>query len=846
MLMDIAAPTQGLTDEEAAERLAKWGPNITHEAKRRGWIEILGEAAKEPAFVLLLGAAGLYLVLGDLGEGLLLLAGASASLGLVLVQEAKSERVLAALGRLAEPFARVVRSGREQKLAARLVVPGDVLLVGEGERFPADGILRSGDSLMVDESALTGEAAPVSKSTADGDSFDPQAEPGGDGLPNVFAGTLNVRGQGVLEVLRTGSATRIGQISVSLAQIKPEPTPLQKVTGKLVRQMGVFAFASCALVVLAYGVLRGQWVQGALSGLTISISLIPEEYPMVLAVFLALGAWRLAQSQVLVRRSAVIETLGAVSALCVDKTGTLTQNRMAVAVLWRDGVLWRADGTPPADPMARLLKVADLGSSPKPVDPMDRAIRELATTHAPPGNETGPLRTYPLNTDLLAFIQVWRDPAAGVFWAAKGAPEAIFQLCGIPAETRESLDSTVAGLAGEGLRILGVASRRLAQDAGEAPHAIDFIFEGLVGFLDPVRPDVASVIAEARTAGIQVIMITGDYPATAAAVARSAGVDLSGGVATGRQIAGLDRSQLGAILRSTRVFARVTPDQKLALIEAAKANGEIVAMTGDGINDAPALRAAHVGIAMGRRGTDVAREAASVVLLDDSLASIVGGVRLGRRIYANLQKALVFITAVHIPIAGLALAPIVVGLPPLLFPAHVVLLELVIDPVCSLVFEGEPPSPDLMRWPPRKPGQALFGRSQLISGLGQGFSVLVVSLGIYVWTLGHGVPLEQARATAFLALVCGNLALAFSNASEASTRLFDPGHRIFMIIATAAMLATGAVIYLPSAAALFHFAPLPPAFAASAFGAGLASGLWLAVIKRLAGKRPQLAAAARA
>jgi Ca2+-transporting ATPase len=823
----------GLTEAEAADRLARFGPNIIHKTRSRGLLDILVSALREPALVLLLAAAGLYLFLGELGEGLFLAVGALASLGLVLFQEARSERALAALGKLAEPFARVIRGGVEQQVRASDVVPGDVTIVGEGERIPADAALISGDALTVDESALTGEAVPVTKRPTLGDAFGEDLDPGGEATPILFAGTLNVRGQGVAQVLRTGEATRIGRISQSLAAIRIEPTLLQKTTGRLVAQMGAFAFIACGMIVLLYGLLRSDWVQGALAGLTVSIALIPEEYPMVLTVFLAMGAGRLARRQVLVRRSAVIETLGAVSMLCVDKTGTLTHNRMAVAALWRDGQTWRDDGCAPAPGFAQLLSVARLGSSPRPVDPMDRAVHELAQVHAPASDREAPLRTYPLQPDLLAFIQVWPQADGGVTFAAKGAPEAIFRLCGIDGERRAELERAVTSLADEGLRVLAVSSCSRPSDGPEPPGDLRFSFEGLVGFLDPVRDDVAQVIAEAGRAGVKVVMITGDYPATAASVAAAAGVDLSGGVATGPELARLDTAGLREVVARTRVFARVTPDQKLALIQAAKANGEIVAMTGDGVNDAPALEASHVGIAMGRRGTDVAREAAAIVLLDDRLASIMAGVRLGRRIFANLRKALTFITAVHIPIAGLALLPILLGWPPILYPAHVVVLELVIDPVCSLVFENEPGDASAMDRPPRSPRQTLFGASQMAFGLLQGASVLAAAFALYAWALGAGVAVETARAAAFVALVFGNLTLALADVAEPSTGLLHPAHRIFWAIAGLAILVVAITVYAPFGETLFQFRALAPAQAVLAIVAGLASGGWLAAWRRL-------------
>jgi Ca2+-transporting ATPase len=806
-----ATPPTGLTSAEAAARLAGFGPNRIEQVRSRTLWQIVLSTFREPMFGLLIAAAGLYVVLGDLGEGAFLVAGAGATVGLVIFQEARGEQALAALRRLAEPFARVIRDGAEQLIPAAGLVPGDIFLTAEGERLPADAVLIGGDALTVDESVLTGEAVPVSKRPADDvTSVDLDTPAGGDDSPLLFAGAMVVRGQGVAWAARTGATTRFGRIGASLAAIEPEQTLLQRSTGKLVSRFGVFSLVACALVLLAYGLVRRDWTGGALAGITLGIAMVPEEFPMVLAIFLSLGAWRLAQHKVLVRRPAVIETLGAASLLCVDKTGTLTENRMKVAALWRDGLAWSADrAVPMPQTLSRLLRIAALGSAVRPVDPMDRAVREADQTHGSAIDETEPLRTYPLRPERLAFIQVWPRPDGGVLLAAKGAPEAISRLCRLDAGADDRMHEEVARLAGRGWRVLAVASAERPADDGAPPEEVLFVFCGLVAFEDPVRADVPAALAEARTAGVKVAMITGDYPATALEIARAAGIDTTAGVLTGDKVARLSPTDLAARIADVRVFARIAPDQKLTLVQAFKAIGEVVAMTGDGVNDAPALESAHIGIAMGRQGTDVAREAADIVLLDDRFASIVAGVRLGRRIFANLRKALTYVMAVHVPIAGLALLPILFGLPQLLFPAHVVVLELVIDPVCSIVFESEPSDAAAMRRPPRDPRETPFGYRQVAFGMLEGLLVLAASFGFYLVALRDGLGEPQARAAVFLVLVVANLTLAISSSVEPRGRVFDRRHLVFWGIAGAAALVLGTAVYAPFAQRLFQFATLP-------------------------------------
>ena len=624
--MDAEA-LKGLSQSEAERRLEAVGPNALPTAGKRGIVRIGLETMREPMFLLLLAAAGLYLVLGDLAEGLFLMGGALATIGLVVLQEARSERALSALRDLSQPHARVIRDNVERALSASELVPGDILLVGEGERLPADAVLVAGEVLSVDESALTGESAPVSKQQLGaGEAVDTETVPGAEAGPYLFSGSLVVRGQAVAQVTRTGPRTALGRIGVSLASIIQEPTPLQRTAKRLVTWLGVMALGFCAMVALAFGLLRGDWVGGALAGITVAIALIPEEFPMVLAVFLALGAWRLATHQVLVRRSAVIEALGGASVLCVDKTGTLTENRMQVARLWTAGADLRVEaGRVPAGPSADLLITAGMASAVRPMDPMDKAVRALLESSGLGVETAEPERSWPLRAELMAVVQVWRTTGEDRRAGAKGAPEAIFRLCKLDEAERARLETVVCSFAEQGLRVLGAASCRLSGAFPDSPEAAPFLFEGLVGFLDPVRKDVPAALAEASAAGISVVMITGDHPATALAIAREAGIDVSGGVLLGPDIAALTPQALAARLREVRVFARIAPDQKLAIVQGLKADGEVVAMTGDGINDAPALETAHIGIAMGRKGTDVAREAADLVLMDDSFASIVGG-----------------------------------------------------------------------------------------------------------------------------------------------------------------------------------------------------------------------------
>lgn len=829
----MANSMHGLDPAQAALRLGQFGPNILDRTRPRTAWQLLAETVREPMFMLLLGASGLYLMVGDLAEGGFLSLAAVATIALVLFQEIRSEKALAALRSLAQPSARVIRGGLEVKIPARDLVPGDLLLVGEGQRVPADGRLVAGEVLSLDESALTGESAPVTRMPQSQDGPETSrldSDPLGTlETARLSAGTLVVSGQGVVWVERTGANTGLGQIGVSLAGIDRSPTPLQQASSRLVGWISGLALVFCLLVVVAYGALRGDWVEGGLAGITIAISLIPEEFPMVLAIFMALGAWRLAQQKVLVRRSAVIEALGGASVLCVDKTGTLTENRMSVARLWAKGqTLVPGSADLPSD-LAALMTSALAACAARPSDPMDRALWALA-----PPNDTrpDPVQVWPMQKDRLAVVQAWGSGDQSYWAAAKGAPEAIFGLCRLGADQIAGLEPILQAWASEGLRVLAVARTEPQPQLPPDPAEMAFSFCGFLGFLDPVRPEVPKAIAAARLAGIKVVMITGDYPQTALAIARQAGIDTKAGVLTGEALAGFEPLALADQIGDVRVFARVQPQQKLALVEAFKARGEVIAMTGDGVNDAPALQAAHIGIAMGLRGTDVAREAADIVLLDDGFGSIMAGIALGRRIFTNLRKALTYVVAIHVPIAGLALLPIVLGLPPLLYPMHIVLLELVIDPLCAVVFEAEPGEPQAMNKPPRPIGEPLFGTRQIGFAALQGLGILAAVFGLYIWALGQGSA-AQARAIAFIALILSNLVLALVDSASRGLDLFGPHRRMFWVIGLAALLALVLTIGVGSLARLFRF-ELPPSLGlVAALGAGAAIGLWAMVLRRL-------------
>ncbi len=824
-----AAAERGLTAADAAAILLRDGRNELPQERQRGPLRIVLEAVREPMLQLLLGAGVIYLFVGDLAGALILLAFAILNVVLVVVQESRTERAIAALKDLTSPSAFVIRDGMRLQIPGGDVVLGDIVALVEGDRVPADARLLEVTDLEADESLLTGESVAVRKALSESEAAD--ARPGGDGTSYVWSGSLIVRGTGLGRVLATGARTEIGRIGKSLGAVESAPTPLQVQTRKLVKIFAILGIGSSAVLALVYGLLHGEWIRGILAGITLAMATLPEEFPLVLTVFLVLGAWRMSQNKVLTRRSAAIEALGAMTVLCTDKTGTLTLNRMTVAALVADGAHWAAgeSGSELPERFHTLVEYSILASRPDPFDPMERAFSDLGahflkqTEHI--HSDWDLVHGYPLQPTLLAMSQVWQAKrGAGFTVAAKGAPEAVADLCHLSAEQIADVRGDVATLAAQGLRVLAVASAKIGTDAWpKMQHDFDFSFVGLVGLADPLRPEVPEAVAACTSGGIRVVMITGDHPATALAIARQAGIT-GDEVLSGAELAGLDDAQLKARLVHTNVFARIMPEQKLRLVQAFAAAGQIVAMTGDGVNDAPSLKAAHIGVAMGGRGTDVAREAASLVLLDDNFASLVTAVRLGRRIADNLRKAMGYILAVHVPIAGMSLLPVLLGWPMVLGPIHVVFLELIIDPVSSIVFEAEPDEDGIMARPPRKPDAPLFDANLMVHGLLQGCVVMVAALAVFQLGIGDLHGEEVARCMAFVTLVIGNLGLVLTNRSlktSAFRALARPNRALVLVfITTIAALALS--VSVPWLRGLFGFAALGLPRLAEAAGAALA------------------------
>ncbi|MCL4478515.1 MAG: cation-translocating P-type ATPase [Deltaproteobacteria bacterium] len=835
-----AADTTGVSSGEALKRLKQDGYNELPFSKRRSILRIAFDVIKEPMLLLLVACGTLYFTIGDIKEAAILVSFVFVVIGITLYQERKTERALEALRDLSSPRAMVIRDGKHIRIPGREVVTDDIVIVSEGDRVPADAVLLNSNNVTVDESLLTGESVPVRKSAWDG--VQEMNSPGGDDLPFIYSGTLVVQGQGTARVIRTGLNTELGKIGKILQVLEPEETLLHRETRQLVRNFTIFAVALSALVIVIYGITRANWSNGFLAGLTLAMAILPEEFPVVLTIFLALGAWRISKEHVLTRRVSAIETLGAATVLCVDKTGTLTQNRMSVAKLYSSNEFF--DLAPNykkslPENFHQLLEFAILSSQSDPRDPMESALKGLGNDLL---SHTGHLHTdwemeheYSLSKELLAMSRVWKSADGKDYViAAKGAPEAIADLCHLSPGEKERLAENVSIMAGEGLRVLGIAKAYFSlHDLPRIQHDFDFQFIGIIGFADPIRPSVPEALRECYGAGIRVIMITGDYPLTAKSIAAQIGLKASDEVLTGAELDRMHDDELMVRLKTVNIFARAVPEQKLRIVNALKANGEIVAMTGDGVNDAPALKAAHIGIAMGARGTDVAREAASLVLLDDDFSSIVKSVRMGRRIYYNLKKAMAYILAIHVPIAGISLIPVLFGWPLILMPVHIAFLELIIDPSSSVVFEAEAEETDVMKRRPRRFEERLFNRRTFGISILQGGIVLAIVLAIFIISMHMGQTETESRTLTVTTLIIANLGLILTNRSWSRTIVSTLGikNRALWGVVSGAMVFLVLTIYVPFLQSLFRFSTLKPLDIGICFGAGLLSIGWFETIK---------------
>lgn len=831
-----------LSTKEVEEKRKKYGYNELPTTKKKNFFEIIRDVIKEPMLLLLLACGTLYIFLWDIQEAIILLGSIFFIIAIAIYQENKTENALQALKDLSSPRALVIRNGEHIRIPGREVVVDDIIIMNEGDKIPADCVLLRSRNCSVDESLLTGESVPVRKSVSEKIDYT-HFRPGGDDQPFLFSWTMVVQWQCAAKVLSIGINTEMWRIGKAISEIKNEKTLLQKEVKKIVTAAFIIAISLCILIFLIYSSVTGDRIKGILSWLTLAMWILPEEFPVVLTVFLAIWAWRMSKKNVLTRKMAAVETLGAATVLCTDKTGTITQNKMTVKKLYTDNAFFDIQDTEDIpEEFHKLIEYGLLASKKDPFDPMEKALeltgKNIDAEHI---HDFTLIQEYPLTKELLALSHVRKEPTTQELTiGSKWAPEAIMKLCKMNEQEQKEIMKKIDIMANEWLRILWVAKAKINWSTlPKTQEELTYEFIGLIGWIDPIRKAVPQAIKECYAAGIKVIMITGDYPATAQHIAKEIGLAHPENVITGEELTQLSEKELLKRIENTNILARVAPEEKLIIINLLKKHGDFVAMTGDGVNDAPALKAAHIGIAMGQRGTDVARESSAIVLLDDDFSSIVHGVRMGRRVFDNLKKAMIYIVSVHIPIAGMAILPIVFWRPAILYPIHIVFMELLIDPACSIIFEGEQEEENIMSRNPRSPKEPLFGRRTLIISIIQWFFALAMVLILFkvcIWLWQSEIV---AKTAAFITLIVGNLSLILVNRSWKSSilHMFKVKNYALLPVIGWTLGVLVAMVYVPAIQNIFHFSSMHISYFLLAIAWGFISVLRFEGIKYIANKK---------
>jgi Ca2+-transporting ATPase len=836
----------GLTTAQAGKLQAQYGKNELTKQKKESFFHKVLDVIREPMFLLLIAAAVIYFILGEPRDGAIMLVFVLAVIGIEVFQEWKTDKTLKALKDLSAPRVKVIRDGKEQTIDSADLVPGDLMLIAEGGKIPADGVVLRANDLRVNESTLTGEAEEVWK-IAHHAAEPSRSEDAGKSdywrRDYCYAGTLVTQGTALVRVDKIGAMTEYGKIGAHVAAAPDRPTPLEKQTGRLVRMSAVIAAVLFILVAfvtflnLPERALKERLIESILAGITLAMAMIPEEFPVIMAVFLSMGAWRLAKQHSLVRRLSAVETLGAVSVLCVDKTGTITMNRMAVQ-----------ESRSACDDVKKLIEVMGMACEEDTYDPMEKAMLSYCDDHGFPADRLfgGELiAEYPFTNEAKMMGHVWKRDGL-ILLAAKGSPESILPLCGLDNAAREKAEDDSASMSGEGLRVIAVARMAIGDNASvpASLHECGLEFCGLVGLSDPPRPSVKLDIARCVAAGIRVVMITGDNGVTAGAVARKIGMKNCDKVITGDELSAMTDEELRLRVRDACIFSRVIPEHKMRIVKAFKDNGEVVAMTGDGVNDAPALKYADIGIAMGKRGSEVSREAADLILLDDNFTTIVHTIRDGRRIYDNIRKAIGYVFTIHIPIALSSLLAPILGIAPgflMLLPLHVVLLELVIDPTCSIVLERQPLEHDVMNRPPRDPKEKLLSPALLVKSVAQGLAIFAASFGTYVFFVqSNPANAALARTMGIAILLVSNVLLVIVNSSNTESFFHSLGHllrdKVMIAVTFGTLLLLMIAVYTPVNAFL-KLSALTITQLLLAVGLSAAAVLWYELVKLIKKRR---------
>ncbi|MBB6067611.1 HAD-IC family P-type ATPase [Methanococcus maripaludis] len=815
----------GLTDLEVKQYRETYGKNELLQKKKKTLLSRILKILTEPMFVLLFIAAFIYFFLGEPRDGSIMVISVIFICAIEFFQEWRTDRTLQALKELSSPKSTVIRNGKMMTIDSTELIVNDLLILKEGEKIAADGIIVENYGLGVNESTLTGESDVVWKKIdlKEDETLEHWKK-------NIcYAGTSVTQGRAVVKVIHIGSETEYGKIGKDIFSVESMPTPLEKQTEKLVKYSAIAAFFMLLLIVLVNFYYMGSVTDSILSGVTVAMAIIPEEFPVILTVFLAMGAWRLANKNSLIRRIPAVETLGSISLLCVDKTGTLTKNQMEVKETYFDSKFNETE----------LMTYACLASETEAYDPMEKAIMIYSKSIRINIDElcTGCLlHEYPFSSETRMMGNVWNKDNKK-FIALKGSFEYIIKLCEIDDSEKLNLEKKSIEMAKKGYRVIAVAKKMDVININQHLDEYTFEFVGLIGLMDPPREGVSKAMKICNNAGIRVVMLTGDNGTTAKSIAKTIGLKNSENVLTGNEIDSMGDEELLEKIKVTNIFSRVIPKHKLRIIKAFKELGEIVAMTGDGVNDAPALKYADIGVAMGKRGTEVAKEASDMILLDDNFETIVETIHDGRRIYDNIKKAIGYVFVIHIPVFLTALFAPLLKLPLLLLPINVVLMEFIIDPTCSIVFERQPAEKNIMLRKPRMPNEPLLDYSLIFKAIIQGVTIFAFALGSYVYLLYQGLEVNTARTFAFVILIAANFFLVYVNQSEIESvfSAFKKFKNDMLLWLVNIGIFGGILImlYVPSATEIAKTVPLTEKQLLSAILISGVSTLWWEVVKLL-------------
>ncbi|MEP7256470.1 MAG: cation-translocating P-type ATPase [Ferruginibacter sp.] len=816
---------KGLTNEQVILAREKFGQNTLNYKQENSILDAIKNLAKEPMIILLLVAALIYFVSGKTGDGIFLSSAIIIVSVISLFQDSRSRNALQKLKNLTQPNCKVIRNGKTEEITSEDLVVGDSLIVEEGTSITADGVIVHSNDFSVNESILTGESFPVFKDQSKEDNF-------------IFKGTTVASGLAIVNITNIGNETRLGKIGKSLESIKEEKTPLELQISNFVKKL-VIAGALVFVVVWAINYFRSyDLLDSLLKALTLAMSILPEEIPMAFTTFMAIGAWRLMKMGIVVKQMKTVETLGSATVICTDKTGTITENKMTLAKVFSLTSQKIANPDEANDDEKALIKIAMWASEPIPFDPMEvalhKAYSDLNTEDERPHFKL--IHEYPLGGKPPMMTHIFENNSGKKIIAAKGAPEALMNVSNMSKEETQQIEKAIQTITNEGYRVLGVGESDFAgSNFPKTQQEFQFKCKGIVAFYDPPKKNIETVLNHFYKAGIAVKIITGDNAATTTAIAKQIGFKGFEQSLTGDELMKLSDSALQEKVMHTNIFTRMFPEAKLRIITALKEQNQIVAMTGDGVNDGPALKASHIGIAMGKKGTEIAKQAASLILLEDDLSKMVDAVAMGRKIYTNLKKAIQYIISIHIPIILTVFIPLALSwiYPNIFSPVHIIFLELIMGPTCSIIFENEPMEKNTMFQKPRPFTTTFFNWKELTTSIIQGIAITAGTLFAYQYSVYQAFDEAHTRTIVFTVLITANIFLTLVNRSfyySIFTTLRYKNNMVLLIIAITIAI-TGLLLFVPPLTTFFEFETLNISQLFTCIGIGFISVIWYELVK---------------